>query len=99
MQLDIPVRNTFSTPTTVEEPDAYYDFLEQPPVERVERLYSVDEVKRSARIRDKTRRIDLDTLTFEFGSRSIAGDQSRRARRGGEGDGEDPAEGTRPRPS
>ena len=29
------------------------------------------EVKRSARIRDKVRRIDMDTLTFEFGSASI----------------------------
>ena len=35
-------------------------------------LYSVDEVKRSARIRDKARRVDLDTVTFEFGSASIA---------------------------
>ena len=25
---------------------AYYEFLEQPPVEKVQRLYSVDEVKR-----------------------------------------------------
>ncbi|MBX3570463.1 MAG: OmpA family protein [Rhizobiaceae bacterium] len=57
------------------DPEAYYEFLEKPPVERVERLYSVDEVKRSARIRDKTRRVDLDTLTFEFGSASIAEDQ------------------------
>ena len=56
----------------VEDPEAYYEFLERPPVERVERLYSVDEVKRSARIRDKTPRIELDTVTFEFGSASIA---------------------------
>ena len=75
MQLDIPVDEYILDATTVGEPDAYYDFLEQPPVERVERLYSVDEVKRSARIRDKTRRVDLDTLTFEFGSDSIAEDQ------------------------
>ena len=51
--------------------DDYYTFLEQPPVEDVERLYSVDEVKRSARIRQKTRRIDLDTITFEFGSSAV----------------------------
>jgi outer membrane protein OmpA-like peptidoglycan-associated protein len=31
----------------------------------------VDEVKRSARVRDIARRIDLDTLNFEFGSASI----------------------------
>jgi outer membrane protein OmpA-like peptidoglycan-associated protein len=52
--------------------EAYYEFLEQPPVEKVERLYSVDEVKRSARVRDSVRRIDLDTITFETGSAVIA---------------------------
>ena len=64
-----------------EEPDDYYEFLEQPPVERVERTYSLTEVKRSARIRDKVRRIDMDTLTFEFGSASIAGERNSEARR------------------
>ncbi|MER8570784.1 OmpA family protein [Mesorhizobium sp. M1338] len=56
----------------VEDPDDYYTFLEQPPVERVQRLYSIDEVKRSARVRDIARRVDLDTLNFEFGSASIS---------------------------
>ena len=63
---------TSSTPAGSRIPEAYYEFLERPPVERVERLYSVDEVKRSARIRDKTPRVELDTVTFEFGSASIA---------------------------
>lgn len=52
--------------------EAYYEFLEQPPVEKVQRLYSVDEVKQSARVRDSVRRIDLDTITFETGSAMIA---------------------------
>ncbi len=59
----------------VEEPvsrERYYDFLAQPPVETVERLYSVDEVRRSARIRDKVRRIDLGAVNFEFGKASIS---------------------------
>ncbi|KXF77086.1 hypothetical protein ATN84_12155 [Paramesorhizobium deserti] len=55
--------------------DEVYAFLSQPPVERVERTYSIDEVKRSARLRDKLRRIDLDTITFGFGSAEIAEDQ------------------------
>ncbi len=75
MRLDIPEDEYILDAAAAEEPEAYYTFLEQPPVERVERLYSVDEVKRSARIRDKTRRVDLDTLTFEFGSSSIPEDQ------------------------
>jgi outer membrane protein OmpA-like peptidoglycan-associated protein len=47
-------------------------------VERIQRLYSVDEVKRSARVRDIARRVDLDTLTFEFGSASIPESEVRR---------------------
>ena len=72
MRLDVPVSDYILDAGRVDDPEAYYDFLERPPVERVERLYSVDEVKRSARIRDKTPRIELDTVTFEFGSASIA---------------------------
>jgi outer membrane protein OmpA-like peptidoglycan-associated protein len=75
MRLDIPVEEYILDAGVTNDVDAYYQFLDQPPVETVERLYSVDEVKRSARIRDKTRRIDLDTLTFEFGSASIPEDQ------------------------
>ncbi len=75
MQLDIPVEDYILDARQAQDSEAYYTFLDQPPVEAVERLYSVDEVKRSARIRDKTRRVDLDTLTFEFGSHSIPEDQ------------------------
>ena len=49
----------------------YYDFLYQPPLERLRRLYSLDEVKRSARLRDIVRRVDLDTISFELGSASL----------------------------
>ncbi|MEQ1943236.1 OmpA family protein [Mesorhizobium sp. VNQ89] len=71
LRVNIPRREYILESEYVDGPDDYYDFLEQPPVERVQRLYSVDEVKRSARVRDIARRIDLDTLTFEFGSASI----------------------------
>jgi outer membrane protein OmpA-like peptidoglycan-associated protein len=60
------------------EPAVYLDFLMEPPVEQVERLYTVEEVRRSARVRDKVRRIDLDSLTFEFGKATIAEDQVQR---------------------
>ncbi len=71
MRLDIPIEEYILDAEYIREPDDYYEFLGQPPVERVERTYSLTEVKRSARIRDKVRRIDLDTLNFEFGSASI----------------------------
>lgn len=78
MRLTIPAEEYILDARRVDDPDRYYTFLDQPPVERVERLYSIDEVKRSARIRDKTRRVDLDTITFEFGSASIAESEVRR---------------------
>ncbi|UVK41145.1 OmpA family protein [Mesorhizobium sp. AR10] len=72
MRLDIARRDYILDSEDVEDPDDYYTFLEQPPVEKVQRLYSIDEVKRSARVRDIARRVDLDTLNFEFGSASIS---------------------------
>lgn len=72
LRLDIPRNRYILDAESAHGPDDYYDFLEQPPVERVRRLYSIDEVKRSARVRDIARRVDLDTLNFDFGSATIA---------------------------
>ena len=69
--LTIPVRDYILDAKWVEDPEVYYTFLDQPPVERVERTYSLSEVRRSARLRDKVRRIDLDIINFEFGSAHI----------------------------
>ncbi|MDX8535929.1 OmpA family protein [Mesorhizobium sp. VK25A] len=72
MRLDMPRRDYILDSEDIQSDDDYYTFLEQPPVERVQRLYSIDEVKRSARVRDIARRIDLDTLNFDFGSATIS---------------------------
>ena len=74
LELTIPVHDYIMDAEQAPEEDVYA-FFEQPPVERVERIYSIDEVKRSARIRDKIRRVDLDTITFPFGSADIGEDQ------------------------
>lgn len=66
IRLTIPRNQYILDSELVEDPGDYYTFLEQPPVEKVQRLYSVDEVKRSARVRDIARRVDLDTLNFEL---------------------------------
>lgn len=50
-------------------------FLGQPPVEKVRRIYSIDEVKRSARIRDTVRRLEIGNLTFDTGKATISRDQ------------------------
>jgi outer membrane protein OmpA-like peptidoglycan-associated protein len=75
MRLRIPVDEYIIDVSSNQDRD-YEEFLEQPPVEPVERVYSVDEVKYSARIRDKMRRIDLDTITFDTGSAEISTDQT-----------------------
>ncbi|MDN2566544.1 OmpA family protein [Aquibium sp. A9E412] len=71
LRLTIPVSEYILEAERVEDPQAYYEFLDQPPVERVERLYTVDDVRYSSRVRDKVRRVDLDTVNFEFGSAEI----------------------------
>jgi len=48
------------------------DFLDQPPVEKIRRIYTVDEVKRSARLRDTVRRLEVGGLTFDTGKATIA---------------------------
>ncbi|MBY8917374.1 OmpA family protein [Nitratireductor sp. L1-7-SE] len=71
LRLTIPVSDYILEAEQVEDPDRYYTFLEKPPVERVRRMYSLEEVKRSARVRDMVRRVDLDTIEFAFGSADI----------------------------
>lgn len=48
-----------------------------PPVQRVERSYTLEEVTRNERVRAYVPRIDLDTITFEFGSATIGNNQMR----------------------
>ena len=55
----------------VEDEREFYGFLKKPPVERIERPYSLNEVKRSARLRDKVRRIEMSNLPFASGSAEI----------------------------
>ncbi|MCJ8052125.1 OmpA family protein [Shinella curvata] len=79
MRLRIPVSDYIID--TSSDPDRdYYEFLAEPPVERVERVYTIDEVKHSARLRDKVRRIDLDTITFATASAEVPMSQARTLR-------------------
>ncbi len=51
-------------------------FFAEPPVERVQRLYSIDEVKRSSRIRDMVRRLEIGDLSFDTGEATLSDDQA-----------------------
>jgi outer membrane protein OmpA-like peptidoglycan-associated protein len=42
--------------------------LTAPPVERIERRYTLDQVRQSQNLRERVRRVDVDTVTFESGS-------------------------------
>jgi outer membrane protein OmpA-like peptidoglycan-associated protein len=55
--------------------DDIYETLTAPPVERLERRYSLEEVRFSHELRERMRRLDLDTVTFEFGSWEVSSAQ------------------------
>ena len=55
--------------------DDLYEALSAPPVEALERSYSLEEIRYTYELRQRMRRVDLDTITFEFGSWQITDDQ------------------------
>ena len=57
-------------------PDLIYDTMEAPPVERIDRRYSLDEIRYSPSVRLLMPSIDLNTINFETGSWEIPPDQA-----------------------
>ena len=62
----------------VAPPELIYDTMEAPPVERIERRYSLDEIRYSPSVRQLMPSIDLNTINFETGSWEIPPDQAAR---------------------
>jgi outer membrane protein OmpA-like peptidoglycan-associated protein len=58
----------------VGEPEIYAALI-APPIERIARRYSLDEVRYSPMLRDRMPRVDLDTVTFDTGSWQIGPEQ------------------------
>jgi outer membrane protein OmpA-like peptidoglycan-associated protein len=52
-----------------------YGALEAPPLVPIERPYSLDEIRYNVALRDRMRRIDVDTLNFDTGSWEVTPDQ------------------------
>jgi outer membrane protein OmpA-like peptidoglycan-associated protein len=73
-RLTIPV-NEYVLYSEDADEDEIELFLSQPPLERAARVYSVDEVKRSARLRDTVRRVEIGDLTFDTGEATVERDQ------------------------
>jgi OmpA-OmpF porin, OOP family len=62
----------------IASPDLIYDTMEAPPVDRIERRYSLDEIRYSPSVRQLMPSIDLNTINFETGSWEIPPDQAAR---------------------
>ena len=56
-------------------PELLYETLMAPPVDLIERRYTLDEIRYSAPLRDRMPRIDLDTVTFDTGSWELSPNQ------------------------
>jgi len=76
LRLNIPVRDYVLDARYANERELEA-FFAQPPVEQVTRIYSIDEVKRSARLRDSVRKLEVGNLTFDTGAATIGRDQVR----------------------
>ena len=57
-------------------PDLIYDTMVAPPVDRIERRYSLDEIRYSPNVRQLMPSIDVNTINFETGSWEIPPDQA-----------------------
>jgi OOP family OmpA-OmpF porin len=55
-----------------------YETLMAPPVEVIDRGYTLDEIRYNVELRDRMPRIDIDTITFDFASWEVTPDQAQR---------------------
>lgn len=55
--------------------DDIYEALNAPPVETLDRGYSLDEIRYNYSILERMRRVDLDAINFAFGSWEVGEDQ------------------------
>jgi outer membrane protein OmpA-like peptidoglycan-associated protein len=77
LRLGIP-RDEYIVDTEELPPQRIVETLEAPPLERLERPYTLDEIRYSIAVRDRMRRIDLNTINFETGSWQVDEDQAPR---------------------
>jgi outer membrane protein OmpA-like peptidoglycan-associated protein len=76
-RISIPRERYIVEAEEVDEGVIYETFM-APPVERMERGYSLDEVRYSPALRDRMRRVDINTVNFETGSWEVSPDGAAR---------------------
>ncbi|MBO0764086.1 MAG: OmpA family protein [Hyphomicrobiaceae bacterium] len=55
--------------------DDLYEALDAPPIEDLDRAYSLEEIRYNYELRARVRSVDLDTVTFDFGAWEVSPDQ------------------------
>jgi outer membrane protein OmpA-like peptidoglycan-associated protein len=55
--------------------DDLYEALEAPPIELLDRAYSLEEIRDNYELRARVRSVDIDTINFEFGAWEVPPDQ------------------------
>ncbi len=73
-RVDIP-RDRYIVDYDNASDDDLDEAFDAPPIERLERGYSLEEIRDNYELRARVRRIDLDTINFEFGSWEVGPDQ------------------------
>jgi outer membrane protein OmpA-like peptidoglycan-associated protein len=79
--LDIPTpvvnipREQYIVDMAVAPPPFIYQTLAAPPLVPIERPYSLDEIRYNIALRDRMRRVDVDTINFDFGSWQVGPDE------------------------
>jgi len=71
-------RDRYIVEAETADPRLIYETLIAPPVERIDRRYTLDEIRYSPAVRDRMPRVDLDTINFETGSWEITPDQAQK---------------------
>jgi outer membrane protein OmpA-like peptidoglycan-associated protein len=82
--LDLPLpiigipQDQYIVDTGVAPEPFIYQTLAAPPLVPIERPYSLDEIRYNVALRDRMRRIDVDTINFDLGSWEVGPDQVER---------------------
>jgi outer membrane protein OmpA-like peptidoglycan-associated protein len=68
-------RERYIVEAEVADAGMIFEALTAPPIERIERRYSLDEVRFNEPLLERMPRVDIDTITFETGSWTVTPDQ------------------------
>ena len=74
LRITIP-RNKYVVDYSRASREDILEALTAPPVDRLERTYSLEEIRRSHPLRQRMPRVDLDEINFDFGSWDVSRDQ------------------------